>query len=187
MNITNYGHFTTKVRDSVLYHFRADGVDWYDLRRTLTTWGERGEFIDAVWPAWAMVDPDTMRVTNVEFDPSRLVPDNKIVLGVDAPHTELSVGMIYDGGTLLPAPPPPLPAITARQFRLGLLDAGITPVAIDNAINNMTDELARARAQIEWEYATSFVRTHPLVATLSAALGLTPEQVDTMWAAAVNL
>ncbi len=77
--------------------------------------------------------------------------------------------------------------LTARQFRLGLLDAGMTPVHVDDVIAQIEDEASRIRAQIEWEYASQFQRSHPLVATLSAALGLTPEQVDSMWAAAAQL
>ncbi|WP_094462602.1 hypothetical protein [Pannonibacter phragmitetus] len=85
------------------------------------------------------------------------------------------------------APAPSLPALTARQFRLGLLDSGMAPAQVDAVIAQIADETERARAQIEWEYASQFQRSHPLVATLSAALGLTPEQVDVMWADAAQL
>lgn len=43
------------------------------------------------------------------------------------------------------------------------------------------------KAQIEWEYATTFNRAHPLIATVGAALGLTNDQIDVMWLAAANL
>lgn len=43
------------------------------------------------------------------------------------------------------------------------------------------------KAQIEWEYATSFNRMHSLIATVGAALGLTDQQIDAMWVAAANL
>lgn len=86
-----------------------------------------------------------------------------------------------------PEPEPVLPALTARQFRLGLLDSGMAPAQVDAVIAEIEDDTERARAQIEWEYATSFLRAHPLVSTLSTALGLTPEQVDEMWASAAQL
>ncbi|MFN4126902.1 hypothetical protein [Pannonibacter indicus] len=85
------------------------------------------------------------------------------------------------------APTPSLPPLTARQFRLGLLDAGMAPAQVDAVIAQIEDEASRVRAQIEWEYASQFQRAHPLVTTLSAALGLTPEQVDVMWADAAQL
>lgn len=102
MEIVNFGHFTTSVRGGLLCHTNEDGQDWYELRRGLTSWGPQGEFIDAIYGAWAMVDPATMRVTNVEYDPSRLVPDGRIVLGIDADASEIAVGMVFDGATISP-------------------------------------------------------------------------------------
>jgi hypothetical protein len=40
---------------------------------------------------------------------------------------------------------------------------------------------------VEWEYATSFNRLHPLTTTVGRALGLTDMQIDAMWTAALNL
>lgn len=80
-----------------------------------------------------------------------------------------------------------MPQLSARQFRLGLVAGGIHTSQVDFAINQMVDGPEKNIAQIEWEYATVFARTHPLIDTLSAALGLTPEAVDTMWLNAVNL
>lgn len=45
----------------------------------------------------------------------------------------------------------------------------------------------KEKAQIEWEYATTFKRTHPLIATVGAALNLSDVQIDAMWSAAVSL
>lgn len=78
-------------------------------------------------------------------------------------------------------------ALTARQFRLGMLEGGITPSNITNIIEAMPEGPEKETAKIEWEYATSFSRLHPLVIQLSAALGLTPEGVDTLWNNAINL
>jgi hypothetical protein len=77
--------------------------------------------------------------------------------------------------------------LTARQFRLGLIAGNITPEQITAVIDAMADGPDKVTAQIEWEYATTFTRMHPLVAQLSAALGLTPEQVDTLWTNALTL
>lgn len=84
---------------------------------------------------------------------------------------------------------PSLPVVTivthqhlsARQLRLGLVAAGILPSQVDAAISAIPDATARAIAEIEWEYASQFERNHPLIEQVGGALGLTPEQVDTMW------
>jgi hypothetical protein len=83
-----------------------------------------------------------------------------------------------------PAPPPPL---TARQLRLGLIANGISLSAVDTAIANIEDATARASARVEWEYASLFVRAHPLVDQIGAALGLAPAEIDAMWQGASTL
>lgn len=77
--------------------------------------------------------------------------------------------------------------LTARQFRLGLVTAGISPAQVTATIAAMPPGPDRDKAQIEWEYATTFNRMHPLIATVGAALGLNDAQIDAMWLAAVNL
>ncbi|MHA7777417.1 hypothetical protein [Roseibium sp. M-1] len=89
--------------------------------------------------------------------------------------------------TKLEPPAPELPSLTARQFRLGLLDAGRTFAQVGSAIAAIEDEADRAEAEVEWEYAATFDRTHPLVVSLSAALGFIPDEVDALWQAALQL
>jgi hypothetical protein len=43
------------------------------------------------------------------------------------------------------------------------------------------------RAQIEWEYATTFSRTHHLIGAIGPALGLADERIDEIWTAAASL
>lgn len=78
-----------------------------------------------------------------------------------------------------PPPPPSVPAsITARQLRLWLVRNGVTLAAVEAAIGAM-DEPAQTEARIEWEYATQFERTHPLLRGLAAAvLGLDHGALD---------
>ncbi|ARV77522.1 hypothetical protein [Sinorhizobium phage phiM5] len=93
------------------------------------------------------------------------------------------------------APPPPtteercaaMPRLTARQFRQGLVNAGISPSAVTAKLDALPAGADKDKALIEWEYATEFNRLHPLVATVSVELGLTAEQVDAMWVASVGL
>ena len=116
-----------------------------------------------------------------------------VVMGAQA-------GWEQDGYSLVEAPPPPepepltpeeiraaMPPLTARQLRLGLVGGGILPSQVDAAIAAIPDEQARAVAQIEWEYASQFERDHPLIEQVGTALGLTAEQIDTMWQAAMAL
>lgn len=97
---------------------------------------------------------------------------------------------ITDGKPIEPyvePPAPPLPPLTARQLRLGLVSASILPSQVDAAITAIPDVTARAVAEIEWEYATQFERDHQLIEHVGVALGLTVEQIDAMWQAALEL
>lgn len=80
-----------------------------------------------------------------------------------------------------------LPSLTARQLRLGLIDGGITPAQVQAAIDAMPAGADREKALVEWEYASAFSRSHPLIASVGAALGLIEEQIDEMWIAALSL
>lgn len=80
-----------------------------------------------------------------------------------------------------------MPSLTARQLRLGLLNAGISPSTVTATIGGMPAGPEKDKAQIEWEYATTFNRTHPLIANVGGALGLTDNEIDGMWLGAINL
>lgn len=80
-----------------------------------------------------------------------------------------------------------LPSLTARQLRLGLVSGGFVLTQVDTAIDAIPDPQAKAVAEIEWEYASQFERDHPLIEQVGTALGLSPEQIDTMWQAALAL
>lgn len=72
-----------------------------------------------------------------------------------------------------------MPHLTARQLRLGLLGLGKLD-AVSAAIEELP-EPDRSQARIEWEYASEFRRTHPLILQMIPILGLTDEQVDVVW------
>ena len=63
----------------------------------------------------------------------------------------------------------------------------MSPANVDAQIAAIPDVPTRERAQIEWEYATAYPHTHPLVAQLGAALGLTPAAIDAAFVAAAQL
>ena len=77
------------------------------------------------------------------------------------------------------------PDLSMRQFRLGLLGAGLLQ-AVDVAIAAMP-EPQKSASQIEFEYATIVIRDNALVSGLASALGLTQEQIDALWLAALEL
>jgi hypothetical protein len=79
------------------------------------------------------------------------------------------------------------PDLTARQLRLGLVTNGFSLSQIDAAILALPEGQAKELAKIEWEYATTYTRTHPLIASVSAALGLTDAQTNAMWLSALVL
>lgn len=97
---------------------------------------------------------------------------------------------VADGNTIAPyepPPPPPLAPLTARQLRLGLVTNGFTLAQVEATIDAIENAQDREVARIEWEYASQFDRAHPLIEQVGAALGLTPEQIDTMWQGALAL
>lgn len=124
--------------------------------------------------------------------------ENGIVVNIvlvsvgEACPDEVAIGWIYDGTDYAPPvvsepAPEPLPPLTARQFRLGLVYGGILPSQIDAAISAIEDEAARAVAQIEWQHAAQFERSHPLIEQVGSALGLTSVMIDEMWVSAPSL
>lgn len=79
-----------------------------------------------------------------------------------------------------------MPSLTARQFRLGLLDVGISPSQVTSSIDDMPTGPDKDRAEIEWEYAATFNRSDHLINMIKSGLGLADERIDAMWLAAVS-
>ena len=76
-------------------------------------------------------------------------------------------------------------SITARQARLALLQIGKL-ADVTAAIANLQSPM-KEQAKIEWEYASEVQRTNQLIPALQESLGLTNEQVDTMFLEASKL
>ena len=55
------------------------------------------------------------------------------------------------------------------------------------AIEAMPDGAEKEIALIEWGYASSFERSHPLIALVGGVLGLSDEQIDALWPEAISL
>lgn len=142
-------------------------------------------------------NPSTFEYTgSSEADESPLEPGVYLIpaYATEIAPPEFIPGHIFKwaGSEWVPEQIPPtpslhMPALTARQFRLGLVNNGLTPAQVTATIEAMPNGFAKETALIEWEYATTFDRMHPLIASVGASLGLADEQIDTMWAAAASL
>lgn len=77
--------------------------------------------------------------------------------------------------------------VTARQIRLWLVSRGVGMAAVEAAIDGIPDATQREMVRVEWEYAPYVERTHPMLAPLAAALGLTEAQVDQGFREAASL
>lgn len=71
--------------------------------------------------------------------------------------------------------------ITRMQAKLALHNAGLLPTVL--AVVDQAD----AAAQIAWADAEVFMRDSPLLNQLATAAGITPEQLDTLFAAAKQI
>lgn len=113
-------------------------------------------------------------------------PDDKRIISTD----DSAFALVDAPPEPKPEPEPQEPGhapLTPRQLRLGLITAGISLASIDAAIDGIQDDAARDVARVEWEYASIFERTHPLIDQIGAALGLTAGQINAMWDVATTL
>ena len=107
-------------------------------------------------------------------------------LGADAPQFQALMDEI--AATYVEPEPEPIVVpteVTMRQARLALLGAGLLSV-ITSAINSLPSPQKEA-AQIEWEYSQTVQRHNGFVSQLALVLGLTSEQIDALFIAAVQL
>lgn len=81
---------------------------------------------------------------------------------------------------------PPVPALTRRQFRLALVTNGYNLADIETLIAQIEDDMQRQIIQIEWQDATTFIRTSPNLLFMANLMGLSAEQVDALWSQALT-
>lgn len=79
-----------------------------------------------------------------------------------------------------------LKPLTRRQFKLVLLENDLLD-AVELSINNIEDKTTKTRMQIEYSEATEFQRTSNSVKYMCNLLGLSEEQINTMWEKALTL
>ena len=144
--------------------------------------------LSATSPQWANAGQTTINLT-VDFEGVGVVPFSASASDTEAHGRALFASAVAgDFGPIAAyvEPPATIPTVvTMRQARLAMLDAGIL-TSVSDALSAMTGPAGEA-ARIEWEYAAELKRDHPLVASLSAALGLTSAQLDGLFTVAAGL
>ncbi|SEN70567.1 hypothetical protein SAMN05216404_106141 [Nitrosospira multiformis] len=75
--------------------------------------------------------------------------------------------------------------ISMRQARRALLQSGLL-AQVDAAIAAMTGAAGDA-ARIDWQFAQTVERTHPLVGTMTTQLSLTEKQLDDLFTLGATL
>lgn len=148
------------------------------------------EILTASNPTYA--DPENTSILLDVFLSDEPTVPSKMVVRANAREDYIRdlfmVAVAGQFGPIAPYEPPPVRYrdLTARQLRLGLLGAGITPAMVDQIITQLPSPQKEA-AQIEWEYANVYHRDHPLVSQIAPAFNLTTEQVNQLWLAAAEL
>lgn len=76
--------------------------------------------------------------------------------------------------------------VTPRQLKTSLVLNGISLSQVDSAIATLSDP-DKTIVAIAWEYAVEFERSHPFILQLAPLIGLTQEQVDSIFIQAASL
>ena len=74
-----------------------------------------------------------------------------------------------------------LPSLNRRQFMRTLVLSGIDPDTIEPLIQTIENETTRKLALVDWKESTDFWRTDETLLLIAGMLGLTEEQINTMW------
>lgn len=96
---------------------------------------------------------------------------------------------VAQGNTVDPIVPytPPVPnSVTMRQARLALLQFGYLDL-VDQSIDQIPDPIIRTAAKIDWEYAQTVDRDSAVTQQLAMMLGLSNEQLDSLFTVASTL
>lgn len=91
----------------------------------------------------------------------------------------------WENGKLVEFTPPEpeivFPVLSKRQFGRMLIELGIDRDVLVAQINAIYTGKELAIALNDFNEATQYERTHPLVGALGSQLGYTPKQMDTYW------
>jgi len=84
-----------------------------------------------------------------------------------------------------PAPVPVPESLSQREFRLALIDTGISESQIVTQLEKL-EEPARSKAKIDFDRAARIERSYPLVTQIASAFGLSDAEVDDLFRNAVT-
>ena len=92
---------------------------------------------------------------------------------------------VTNGWTIAPKPEPiAMPvAVSMRSLRLALIDAGLYQYVVA-AINGVSDETEKLKAQIWWDASPVVFRDNPYVVNIGAVLGKSEIEIDQIFSAA---
>lgn len=82
---------------------------------------------------------------------------------------------------------PKAPSLTRRQFRLALVANGYNLSDIEALINKIEDVGQRQFTQIEWQDANTFERHNQSLLLMASMLEISSDQLNQMWAQALEL
>ena len=89
--------------------------------------------------------------------------------------------------TWVPVSPQVPDEVSNQQLRLALIEWGISPKLISNAIDAMPEGLAQEKAYTAWWQSNFIRRDHPMIEQFRPMLNLTPAQVDDLFILAATL
>jgi hypothetical protein len=72
-------------------------------------------------------------------------------------------------------------SVKNMQLRLALIDFGIMPSAVDLAIDSMEVGVIKETFYTLWNYAVIFERNDEKLISMATSLGLTSEQIDSLF------
>jgi hypothetical protein len=119
---------------------------------------------------WIELHPFTGRIYEYDFT------------AIDALFDQAQIAFDEREAAMQPDPNAVPAAVTMRQARLALLNAGLLS-SVETFIGALPSPEKEA-AQIEWDYAAEIRRDHALVIQMENAMGMTSEQMDALFVAA---
>lgn len=124
---------------------------------------------------------DEVRAKNlgIDFDDAKLVDEAKELTSFEA---DLARSRVEAATRPTPVPK----SVTKRQAFLALLTVGIREADIRAIIATMPDS-DREKAEIEFTYAASFERNHPLITIIGQSKNLNDEELNKLFIEASNL
>lgn len=127
-----------------------------------------------------------LAIKDVKDAADALVAENARLEAARVEALRIAEQLKVDAATAYALVHPGVPkAVTMRQTRLALFNAGLLD-SIDVAIAALP-EPQKTKAGIEWNYSNEVDRSNGFVDTLAPTLGITSEQIDALFIAAMKL